>query len=66
MLIFGGLVRLVTTTPTASAMSTQTVATTTTASSVATACASVSMYNILNSQDTIYSILGNFCFYCIL
>ena len=45
MLIFGGLVRLVTTSPTASVMSTRTVATTTSTPAAAMACASASAYN---------------------
>lgn len=45
MLIGGGLVRLVTTTPTTSVMSTRTVATATTVPAAAMACASASAYN---------------------
>ena len=45
MLIGGGLVRLVTTSPTTSVLSTRTVATTTTVPAAAMACASASAYN---------------------
>lgn len=66
MLINGGFVRLFAeTTPTVSVMSLYTVPTITPAPAMAMVCAFVSMYNI-KTQDTIYSILGNFCFYCIL
>lgn len=66
MLIIGGLVRLFTeTTTAASVMSPRTVPTITPVPAMAMVCAFVSMYNI-KTQDTIYSILGNFCFYCIL
>lgn len=66
LLIIGGLVRLFTeTTPAVSVMSLVTVPTITPAPAMAMVCAFVSMYNI-KTQDTIYSILGNFFFYCIL